>query len=323
MNIEKPQFIPDGYELIHWLGSGQTSHVWLSKHKRFGDVALKLPRPELHLRPVLRRMFENEVQITLSLHTGNLRDEHVVQGIEGFPTGPKAFLVLEYCPEGTLDELLLKEPQLPFKQACELVLDVAMGVEFAHKRKVLHRDVKPANVFMVANRRAKLGDFGTGQFMTERSEERVGTAFYMAPEIFEGQLPSIRSDIYSLGVLAYEVLAGRRPFTGESFDELMLQHLSSVPQGIRHLRSEVPLALSQAVSQAMSRDAKKRFASVRDFIEAFSSASDVLPIAEARHVNHVGRGTRAAPYVKPVETAKKPEQPSNKGWFSWFKRQKE
>ena len=267
---EENQFVPPEYTIISKLGSGQTSHVYLTEHPRLGQVSLKLPRPELHLRPVLRRMFENEVQITLSINntTERMRDEHVVRALEGYPTGPKAFLTLEYCPGGTLDQLLLKGKQLDFTLASQLILDVAKGLEYTHGRQVLHRDVKPANVFLTADSRAKLGDYGTGMFMTERTEDRVGTAYYMAPEIFEGKAPSVQSDVYSLGVLTYEVLTGVRPFTGDSYDALMLQHLTSVPTNIRSRRADVSAELSNVVAQAMSRDQGKRFKSVREFISA-------------------------------------------------------
>ncbi|MFP4596285.1 serine/threonine-protein kinase, partial [Ralstonia sp.] len=207
---------PRDYRILHRLGSGQTSHVYLAEHRRYGRVALKLPRPELEHRPVLRRMFENEVMITM-----RLEHPRVVLGLEGHPTGRDAFLALEVCGGGTLDQLLLERGRLPVDEAVRLVEDVAEGLAYTHEHKVLHRDVKPANVFLGDDGRAKLGDFGTGVFSSEDKGERVGTAFYMAPEIFEGGAATVRSDVYSLGVLAYEVLTGERPFAGDSVDALM------------------------------------------------------------------------------------------------------
>ncbi|MCA9838596.1 MAG: serine/threonine protein kinase [Trueperaceae bacterium] len=313
MSDVSPRFVPDQYKIIKQLGSGQTSFVYLAWHPIFGEVALKLPRPELQHRPVLWRMFENEVQITLSLNGGHWRSSNIIQALEGFPTGDKAFLTLEHCPGGTLDMLLSKD-KLDFETATRLILEVARGLEFAHKQQVLHRDVKPANVMLTNQLQAKLADFGTGLFMTERTSERVGTAFYMAPEIFEGHPPSVQSDVYSLGVLAYEVLASERPFKGHSYDELMLQHLTSVPVNLKYKRSDISIELSHVIAQAMSRDKAKRFNSVTAFISTFEQVTQEQP--------EITTGRKARDSA--VNSAKNEDEPSKTrgGFFSWFKKSK-
>ena len=288
-------YTPPEYRVEQRLGSGQTSHVYLARHPRHKAVALKLPRSDLKMQPVLWRMFENEVQITL-----NLKHENVVSGIDGYPTGDQAYLVLEYCEGGTLDGLLLERGLLPLERAYALVLDVARGLAYSHARGVLHRDVKPANVFLSdagERPRAKLGDFGTGVFMSDAPAERVGTAFYMAPEIFKGEKPSVRSDVYSLGILAYEVLAGTRPFHGESYDALMMAHLSGLPKTLSHHRKGVGSHTARVVAQAMSRDPGKRYSSVDAFITDFekirgraSSAEEFAPVKKM--VPAFGRSSR-------------------------------
>jgi eukaryotic-like serine/threonine-protein kinase len=313
---DKPTFVPPGYNIIRKLGSGQTSHVYLASHIRLGQLALKLPRDELYHRPILRRMFENEVQITLSIK----EDEHIVQAYEGFPTGKNAFLAIQYCPGGTLDQLLLERGKLPLDQASQLILDVAMGLAHTHSKQVLHRDVKPANVFLTENKRAKLGDFGTGVFITEQSlDERVGTAFYMAPEIFEGKSPSIQTDIYSLGVLTYEVLAGTRPFSGESYDQLMMQHLTGFPDPLRKYRPELASEIGQVVAQTMSRDATRRYQTVSAFIAAFTKATGIRPTAYANQ-EQVQIGRTKVTKTEPTKTQIK-EEPKG-GLFGWFKKKK-
>ena len=260
--------VPAGYTVLQRLGAGRTALVWLARDLGAGrDVALKLPRPELTSDPVLRRMFENEVQITL-----NLDHPHVVRAYAGRPTGDDAFLALEYCSGGTLDQLLLERGRLPLETALRLVLDVAKGLAHTHDRSVLHRDVKPANVFIDGEGRAKLGDFGTGTFRTDDVDERVGTAFYMAPEVFEGRPTSIRSDVYSLGVLAYEVIGGERPFVGASYEALMVAHTHSLPRDRRGIRPELPVAVARVVAKGLSRDPERRFADATTFLAAFRDA---------------------------------------------------
>lgn len=316
-----PTFVPPRYETVRLLGSGQTSLVYLARHEQRGVVALKLPRPELNHRPVLRRMFESEVQITLNLHHPN-----IVAAYDGHPTGERAFLVLEYCAGGTLDQLLLEKGQLSLKRCFELILDVSRGLAYSHSRGVLHRDVKPANVFLTDGGMAKLGDFGTGIYLSDRTVERVGTAFYMAPEVFQGSAASIQSDIYSLGILAYEVITGVRPFLGESYDTLMMAHLSGLPKNPRHYRPELERSVAAVVAKAMSRDAAKRYATAREFIEAFAAAVgfDLAPSGsptpaiegQQQPQSQVGRGSRPRNGAKQEQQGKRPWR----GLFGWLRR---
>lgn len=302
-----PPFVPPGYTLVSRLGSGRTGHVFLAKHEQLGAVALKLPREELADHPELMRMFENEVQITLAL-----RHDNVVCGLEGNPTGRKAFLALEYCSSGTLAEVLAGGEMLPLERARRLVVGVARGLEYVHGKKVLHRDVKPANVFIDDGGTAKLGDFGTGVHVGDDSSERVGTAFYMAPEIFEGQPASFRSDIYSLGVLAYEVIAGERPFTGESYEDLMMAHLSQLPRSILNRRKEATRSESKAITTAMARNAHSRYATVREFREAFSGSESSGPQGGGERLT--GRAGRQ-PKPKERESQGRKRGPRLFGWF--------
>ncbi len=305
-----PAFIPDGYTPLRLLGSGNTAHVYAARHPEFGTVALKLPKSELHDDPVLRRMFENEVQLTTPL-----KHPRVINAYGGYPTGAGAFLALEFC-EGTLDEKLAT--RLPLQLAYRLILDVAQGLSHSHQRQILHRDVKPANVFLQAGR-AKLGDFGTGAYISDafgapESAEKVGTAFYMAPEVFQGKSATVRSDVYSLGILAYEVIAGVRPFTGEDEDELMLAHSSGVPVALRQIRGEVSLELNRVVATAMSRTPQKRFESAEAFVAAFAEATG-LPASDAVTELQLGRAGRVGFKHKREAEAPSGEKPGRLGWF--------
>lgn len=331
---ERPAFVPPGYDLVQRLGAGQTSVVWLAKEVSGGrSVALKLPKPVLHADPVLRRMFENEVHITLKLDHPS-----VVRAFDGRPTGDQAFLVLEYCPGGTLDQLLLERGRLSVERGLQLVHQVAMGLEHTHAAHVLHRDVKPANVFLGSAGEAKLGDFGTGTFHHEDVTERVGTAFYMAPEVFEGTATSVRSDVYSLGVLAYEVLAGQRPFVGDTYDALMFAHLHGLPRDLRAVRPELPKAVGRVIAQALSRDPARRFADLPAFLTGFREAAG-LAVAEPAADLGTGRGgprrptdptgrdgprrgdaqPPAAPTPEPGPVDA-PEAPSRRGWWPFRRR---
>jgi len=321
---DQPAYVPGGYQILHKLGSGQTSHVYLAEHSEFGRVALKLPREELHERPVLRRMFENEVQITVKLSHPN-----IVAAFDGFPTGKRAFLALELCGGGTLDQLLLEKGRLGLERAYDLVEGVASGLVHTHERRVLHRDVKPANVFLTDTGVAKLGDFGTGIFQAEDSKDRVGTAFYMAPEVFEGGPVTVRGDIYSLGVLAYEVLSGERPFIGDTYDSLMLAHLSGIPRDLAVLRPDLPRGVVRVVTRAIARDAEKRFATVAEFGNAFRAATGrpaaAPEVTEAPAEGpRTGRSSRLpkAPEAEP-ERSDEREDGERGGLLNWLRRRRD
>lgn len=326
---EAPAFVPAGYTAIHKLGSGQTSHVYLAKHRVFGDVALKLPRSELQERPVLRRMFENEVSITVKL-----AHPMIVAAFDGYPTGSGAFLALEYCEGGTLDLLLLEKGKLPLEQAYRLVLDVARGLAHTHERSVIHRDVKPANVFLTREGGAKLGDFGTGIFVGEDSEERVGTAFYMAPEVFEGKPAGVRSDVYSLGVLAYEVVAGVRPFVADTYEALMVAHHTGVPKDLATHRPELDPRIKRIVSKAMARDPEKRFAATREFVQAWAGVMGVpLDVTRTSEEPTTGRASRqptrpeepvdGQPKRQARDRRESEEGDKPRGLFGWLRRNRD
>jgi len=312
-----PEFVPAGYTIIHKLGSGQTSHVHLARHRVFGDVALKLPRPEIQDRPVLKRMFENEVSITVKLAS-----PHVVGAFDGYPTGGGAFLALEHCSGGTLDQLLLEKGQLPLERTYELVLEVALGLAYTHEHGVLHRDVKPANVFLTGEGHAKLGDFGTGVFQSDEGEDRVGTAFYMGPEVFEGRSAGVRSDVYSLGILGYEVISGKRPFVADTYEALMVAHHTDVPKDLSSHRQLVDPRMKRIIAKAMSRDPDKRFTSTREMVTAIRNVLglDERDSSERLPPPSTGRGSRLA--TKPVEDTKSTSERKG-GVFGWLRRQKD
>jgi eukaryotic-like serine/threonine-protein kinase len=307
--VQTPAHAPPHYCIERLLGSGQTSYVYLARHEHYGLLALKLLHEKAREDAVLKRMFENEVQLTLGLSHPN-----VIAAYDGFPTGEKAFLALEYCPGGTLEGYLGAGKSLTLKQRYRLIVDLGRGLEHCHGRGVLHRDVKPSNIFLTATRESKLGDFGSGVNTGAAGKERVGTAFYMAPEIFQGEEASVRSDIYSLGIVAFELICGQRPFEGGSYNALMLAHTSSLPRNLAHLRPEVDKDVVRVVMKAMARDPQKRYQSMRDFNQAFAQAIGLepKPVVEAQVV---GRSSRSG--------AKEPSPKlEDRGLKRWFGRKK-
>lgn len=280
--------VPDGYKIKHFLGSGQTANVFLAEHKQYGNVALKIIRPEIKGIYDHTRMFTNEVYLTT-----RLRHPFVINAYEGDPIETKAFLALEYCAGGTLDSYLLKHGQFDLQESYKLILQIAHALSFSHTRGILHRDVKPANVLLKANNDARLADFGTGVYIDKiPKDEKVGTAYYMAPEIFKGTTASVQSDIYSLGVLAYELVTARRPFRGKTYNQVMQAHLSNIPPNPKHLRKDLDKAVAFAIMKAISGAADKRYKTVAEFKDAIEKSVKV-DVSETKNAPMVvGRKSR-------------------------------
>ncbi len=288
-NTPEPDFVPKGYVIKSYLGSGQTADVYLARHQQYGEVALKLIRTSIKGIYAHTHMFTNEVYLTT-----RLKHPYVIAAYDGDPTENNAYLALEHCAGGTLDAYLTKHGQFDLQQTYKLILQIALGLSFSHTRGILHRDVKPANVLLKANGDARLADFGTGVYIDKvPKDEKVGTVYYMAPEIFKGGKASIQSDVYSLGILAYELLTAKRPFQGKTYNQLMQAHLSKVPANPKHLRKDLDKSVAFAIMKAISGSPEKRFKTVAEFREALEKVIKV-DISEKAAPMVVGRKSRSA-----------------------------
>lgn len=242
------------FRLRMLLGLGQTAQVYLAEAPDGQKVALKLPRKEVRQDPRLAERFAREVSLSLSL-----KHPHLVQGLYGVPFGEEAFLALEYLEEGTLEERLLKGP-LSQEEAMRALLQVGQALLFLHEKGFLHQDVKPSNVF-VGKEGYKLGDLGTVRPLAEASLEYAGSPHYLAPELFLGAKPSPKSDAYSFGVMAYELLTGRRPFRGETLEALRNAHLLLPPPP-----TSLPPRLDKALRRLLAKNAEERL-DIKGFVE--------------------------------------------------------
>ncbi|RTR18686.1 serine/threonine-protein kinase [Deinococcus radiophilus] len=256
-----------GYRITRPLGRGATARVYLADDRQGRQVALKvlLPEDERQEYPDAAGMFANEVRMTMQL-----THDHLVRGYGGQGFDEGAYLALEYFPQGALDSLVQPGRPLPPEQAARILRGVAEGLDYMHRQGAVHQDVKAQNIYLDGDR-AVLADLGCSYMMGQGG--RVGgSPFYMAPEIYRGEEATAASDVYSLGVLAYEVLAGQRPFEGDDYNELMAQHLNAMPPSLAHLAPELPRLVARTLQQALAKNPDDR----PDLLEVMAALNEWL-----------------------------------------------
>jgi eukaryotic-like serine/threonine-protein kinase len=249
------------YRLCRWLAAGGMGQVWQAVDEVLGrPVAVKLLRDEYAQDPSFVRRFRAEARYAAAVaHPGiaSVFDYGEVTTAEG--AEPTAFLVMELVAGEPLSALLAREGRLGLDRSLEIVGQAAVAVGAAHRVGLVHRDVKPANLLVCPDGMVKVTDFGVaralGQGQGDQRELLVGTAGYLSPEQASGQPATAASDLYALGVVAYECLAGCRPFTGEHPIAVALAHLLQPPPP---LPEDVPGEVQALVAQAMAKQPTRR-----------------------------------------------------------------
>lgn len=243
-----------GFTLHRVIGRGHTSLVRLASNAQGELVAVKLPLAETLAVQDAAERFGNEVRLTLQF-----RHPHLVRGYAGTPFGPGAFLAIAYYPKGALNEQLADLPTgvLPLQEALRVLADIASALTYLHHQGAVHQDVKPQNVYVTDDGRAALGDLGNTYFVSQGGKTS-GSPYYMAPEVYQGEATSSASDVYSLGVMLYELLGGARPFTGNTYEELMVAHLTRFPASLTQLNPLVTRRVGRLAELALAKRAADR-----------------------------------------------------------------
>jgi len=257
------------YRLFERIDEGGAGEVWRGRDEKLDrDVAIKLLGADAD--DAFRARFADEARRAAAVVHPN-----VVTVFDEGRDGADAFMVMEYVPGKTLRDLVAERGPLPPHEASRLVAQVAAGLDAANAAGVIHCDVKPANVIVDRAGLVKLTDFGIARAARDRDDqELLGTARYIAPERIEGGEVTARTDVYGLGLLAYELLAGRPAFEGVSTEELMRLRLESPPPSLRLVRVGIDDAIDGVVTRALSRDPGRRQASAGEFARALAGATE-------------------------------------------------
>jgi len=267
----------DAYELVRPLGAGGMGEVWLANEVRLGrKVALKLLPAELTADPARVSRFEQEARAASALSHPTVCHIYALgQSAEG-----QHYIAMEYVEGQTLRQRLQTAGRLPFRESLDIAIQIASALTAAHAIGIVHRDIKPENVMIGADRLVKVLDFGLAK-LTIHAEEGpqdtetalhtdtgvvVGTVAYMSPEQARGLAVDPRTDTWSLGVVLYEMVAGRRPFTGATGSDLLVAILEREPSPLAELCPTAPAELQRIVQKGLQKTSDRRYQTSRDLL---------------------------------------------------------
>ncbi len=254
------------YELEELVGSGGMSSVYRASDRLLErQVALKVLHEQLAMDGEHVERFRSEARAVAQLSHPN-----IVTVIDRGEQDGRQYIVFEYVDGENLKALVEREAPLPEREAIELTLEVAQALAFAHAHGLVHRDVKPQNVLLAEGREAKVTDFGIARSLDvqgglTQTGTVLGTSDYIAPEQARGEKATAQTDIYSLGIVLYELLTADVPFHGDNFVAVALQHINDPAPGVRERRPDVSPRLDAAVRRAMAKSPRDRFPSMDDF----------------------------------------------------------
>ena len=258
--------LADRYELEEQVGSGGMSTVFRA-HDRVLErkVAIKILHQRYNDTDEYVQRFRREAQMAATLQHPN-----IVTVIDRGEEGGRQYIVFEYIDGDNLKEVVSREGPMTVERVLTLGIQIATALAFAHHNGLVHRDVKPQNVLLNGNGTAKVTDFGiarsldVGKGVTQTGTV-LGTSDYIAPEQAQGQSVGERTDVYSLGIVLYELLTGQLPFTGDNFVAIAMKHINEVAPRASASRPDVPQRLDDAIAVALAKDPDGRFAQMDDF----------------------------------------------------------
>ena len=271
------KMLDNRYEILERIGTGGMAIVYKAKCHRLNRlVAIKILKSDLAQNEEFRRRFNAESQAVAQLSHPNIVSVYDVSR-----GGDMEYIVMELIDGITLKQYMEKRGQLNWRESLHFITQIMRGLSHAHSRGIIHRDIKPQNIMVLRDGSVKVADFGiacladSAQTLTQ---EALGSVHYISPEQARRDRPDARSDIYSSGVVLYEMLTGRLPFEGESAVSVAIQHLSSIPLAPREINPDIPEQLELICMKAMAPDLEHRYQSADAMIadlEAFRKNPEV------------------------------------------------
>lgn len=267
------------YEVISELGQGAMGVVYKARDPLIDrEVAIKTINLSLALeeRDEYEARFYQEAKAA-----GRLSHPNIVTIYDVGRSGDIAYIAMEYLHGRELRDVLNENKTLPVSQVLDVIIQVAQGLSYAHEHEIVHRDVKPSNVMIVRDGHVKITDFGIARMASAAVRTQTGMVLgspkYMSPEQVLGKLTDQRSDIFSLGVMLYEMLTGQVPFIGENVNAIMYQTLNAIPAPPSNANSAVPEMLNYIVAKALAKDLDARYQNAGELVNDLRACRESLP----------------------------------------------
>ncbi|MCK5346545.1 MAG: serine/threonine protein kinase, partial [Candidatus Heimdallarchaeota archaeon] len=267
------------YRIIEKIGQGGMGDVYRAEDTQLKrTVAIKFLPAELHRNEEAQKRFVNEAQAASALDHDNIGTIYEID-----ETGEQPFMAMAYYGGRTLNDRI-REGVISIEDALKIALQISKGLSKAHTKKIIHRDIKPANIVFTEDNEVKIIDFGLAKLIDNtqltQAETTLGTVSYMSPEQSFGTKIDHRTDIWSLGVILYEVLAGECPFKGEYEQAIIYSIVNEDPEFISGVRADVPLQIEKIINKALEKNPDKRYQSMDEMSKALESA--LVEIGEGR-----------------------------------------
>ena len=264
------KIICNRYKILDHLGTGGMATVWLGYDTILDrQVAIKTFKIDANDEDAVKR-FNREAKAVTSLSHPNIVSIYDVEN-----EGEFYYLILEYVEGMTLKDYMIKNPRIPIETIVHIAKQVAAGLSHAHQNGIIHRDIKPQNILMNENLTCKITDFGIarayGDTTLTQTNQMLGTVYYLSPEQARGNVATAQSDIYSLGILIFEMITGQIPFKGESAVAIALKHLQEELPDIDKYRDNVPQSVKNIVLHATMKNPNERYISSKELFEDLST----------------------------------------------------
>jgi serine/threonine-protein kinase len=284
------------YKLVQTIGSGGMAVVYRAQDMMLErPVAIKVLRQDFSSDPSFRDRFHLEAKAAANLSHPNIVTVHDF-GLDNH----RLYLVMEFIPGTDLKTILKQRGRLPVNEAIDLMVQACAGIGYAHRAGLVHCDIKPQNILVTPDQRLKITDFGIARALAsihpdEHSDVIWGSPQYFSPEQASGLAPSPASDVYSLGVVFYEMLTGRLPFDGQTATELAKQHRDSRPTPPRKYNPSIPVEVEQIVLKILSKEPSSRYRTANQLGRVLST------ILQSPEIEHPGTPAKHIQLQKPTE----------------------
>ena len=280
--IMKGQKINDRYQIIKSIGEGGMANVYLAYDTILDrDVAVKVLRGDLSNDEKFVRRFQREALSASSLSHPNIVEVYDVGDDNG-----QYFIVMEYIDGKNLKDLLKKRGKLTVSEVVDIMSQIADGLSVAHDSYIIHRDIKPQNIMILENGLVKITDFGIAMAMNAtqltQTNSVMGSVHYLPPEQASGKGSTLKSDIYSMGILMYELLSGTLPYRGDNAVEIALKHLKEPLPSIREDLPEIPQSVENIILKSAAKNPKNRYNDAREMYEDLKTCLDENRLNEPR-----------------------------------------